>query len=331
MFGPEIWVVEGRETEVAGFRYPTRMVVVRLTEGDLFVWSPVALSTSLKAEIAALGEVHHLVAPNSLHHLFLDEWRQAYPQARLHAAPGLRRRRPDLDAELGDTPPAEWAQDLDQVVVRGNALTTEVVFFHHQSNSVLFTDLIQQFRPGWFTGWRALVARLDLMVAPEPSVPRKFRIAFFDRPAARHALRRILYWPSSKILMAHGAPAGPSSRVPLAGSEPDATIARFRLIASQCGRVADPRHLAGSRTSAEELSGRERRMSASDPSSAYPFPGTEVRKADILRTKTARRQPPPFRPFPNRPDFIGSCHRFTDRNDGNWAESGLRDSKRNNG
>jgi hypothetical protein len=207
-FGPEIWLADGSDADVAGFRYPTRMAVIRLAGGDLFIWSPVALSAGLMAEVEALGEVRHLVAPNSLHHLFLGEWQQAHPQARLYAAPGLRQRRGDLvfDYDLADTPPPEWAADLDQVIVRGNAITTEVVFFHGQSGSVLFTDLIQQFRPGWFIGWRALVARLDLMVATEPSVPRKFRAAFVDRKAARTALRRILEWPCSKVLMAHGVP-----------------------------------------------------------------------------------------------------------------------------
>lgn len=207
-FGPEIWVAGGAEADVAGFRYPTRMVIVRLTGGGLCVWSPVALSASLRAEVEALGEVRHLVAPNSMHHLFLDEWRRAYPRARLWAAPGLRERRGDLafDGDLGDAAPPDWAADLDQVVVRGNAITTEVVFFHRPSGTVLFTDLIQQFRPGWFTGWRALVARLDLMVEAEASVPRKFRAAFVDRKAARAALRRILEWPCAKVLMAHGAP-----------------------------------------------------------------------------------------------------------------------------
>lgn len=184
------------------------MVVIRLTGGDLFIWSPVALSPDLQAEVEALGDVRHLVAPNSLHHQFLGEWRQAYPEAKLWAAPGLWLRRGDLafDGDLDDAPPPAWAADLDQVVVRGNAITTEVVFFHRQSGSVLFTDLIQQFHPGWFTGWRALVARLDLMVAAEASVPRKFRAAFVDRKAGRAAVRRILEWPSGKVLMAHGAP-----------------------------------------------------------------------------------------------------------------------------
>ncbi|MBL8592367.1 MAG: hypothetical protein JNK01_06750, partial [Devosia sp.] len=87
-----------------------------------------------------------------------------------------------------------------------NRITTEAVAFHRPSGTVIFTDLLQQFPPGWFRGWRALVARLDLMVNNEPSVPRKFRVAFTDKRAARAALRRILAWRADKVLMAHGTP-----------------------------------------------------------------------------------------------------------------------------
>jgi hypothetical protein len=80
------------------------------------------------------------------------------------------------------------------------------VFFHRASATVLFTDLIQQFPPGWFGGWREIVARLDLMTEAEPAVPRKFRNTFVNRRAARAALARIQAWPAEKVLMAHGAP-----------------------------------------------------------------------------------------------------------------------------
>ena len=209
-FGPEIWLADGGQAQVAGFRYPTRMAVVRLTGGGLLVWSPVGLDDDLAAELAALGEVAVLVAPNSLHDLHLAQWRSAFPTARLYAAPGLAAKRADLriDVELGAAPPGDWPADLDYVLMAGNAITTEAVFFHRPSRTVLFTDLLQQFPEGWFTGWRALVARLDLMTAPQPSVPRKFRAAFVDRAAARIAVRRILEWPAVRVVMAHGPPVG---------------------------------------------------------------------------------------------------------------------------
>jgi hypothetical protein len=111
-----------------------------------------------------------------------------------------------IDAELGDAPDPEWAEDVDQVPVRGNLIATEFAFFHRGSGTILLCDLIQHFDRGRFSGWRALVARLDLMTAPEPEVPRKFRLAFVDRRAARASLARILAWPADRVVMAHADP-----------------------------------------------------------------------------------------------------------------------------
>lgn len=213
-FGREIWIVDGPCVAVAGFHYPTRMAVIRLSDGSLFIWSPVGLTDTLRAAVDTIGPVRHIVAPNSLHHLFLAEWKRAYPEAALYAPPGLRKKRQDIvfDADLGEVPSVAWAGEIDQVVMQGNVITTEVVFFHVQSGTVLFTDLLQQIPPKLLSGWRAIVAKLDLMVGLEPSVPRKFRLAFTRRGAARIALARILAWPAERVLMAHGAPVQKDAR-----------------------------------------------------------------------------------------------------------------------
>lgn len=207
-FGEEIWIADGPTVSVAGFAYPTRMIVIRLSDGALFVWSPTPLSIELRVAINRLGSVRHIVAPNTLHHMFVGEWQTAYPAALSYAVPALRTKRPDLkwDRDLEDVPEAAWASEIDQVVVGGNRITTEVVFLHHQSRTAIFTDLIQHFEPGWFGGWRGIVAKLDLLTAIRPTVPRKFRMTFRDRSGARNAVQRIMDWPTVAVLTAHGAP-----------------------------------------------------------------------------------------------------------------------------
>jgi hypothetical protein len=207
-FGDEVWTADGADVVVAGFHYPTRMAVIRLSQQRLFIWSPIPLTDALRAEVDALGQVRHIIAPNSLHHLFLPEWEAAFPAAKVCAPPGLRKKREDIafDADLGNAPDPNWAREIDQVLMQGNLITTEVVFFHVKSGTVLFTDLIQQLPANSLSGWRALVAKLDLMTGPEPAVPRKFRVAFTNRRAAREALQRIYAWPAKKVLMAHGTP-----------------------------------------------------------------------------------------------------------------------------
>ena len=206
-FGHDIWIADGPVVPfVGGFAYSTRMAAIRLGDGGLFIWSPVALSTDLKREIDALGPVRCLISPNLLHHLFLGEWKAAYPQARMFAAPGLRRRRKDLafNADLTEQPASIWAGEIDQALLRGSFLITEAVFFHRNSGAALFADLIQNFPPDWFKGWRGVLARLDGIVAPQPGAPREWRASFLRRAQARRALRQILDWPIERVVIAHG-------------------------------------------------------------------------------------------------------------------------------
>lgn len=207
-FGPEIWIHDGPLVDgFAGFHYPTRMAVIRLDTGDLLIWSPTALTDDLRVAVDALGPVRHVVAPNNLHHMSLPEWHAAYPQALVHGMPGLALKRPEVRfaSDLGDAAHLAWAGEVDQVVIP-NTIADEVVLFHKLSGTVIFTDLLQNLPKGWFSGWRRLVARLDLMTGDQPQVPRKFRIAMKPRDVVRARVDQVLDWPVQRVLMAHGTP-----------------------------------------------------------------------------------------------------------------------------
>ena len=214
-FAPALWIADGPVVSFWTFPYPTRAAVIKLSDGSLFVWSPIQLSVRLQREVDSLGPVRHLLSPNALHHLFLTEWKRAYPEARLYAPPGLRQRRKDLDfdADLRDRPEPQWAAEIDLVIMRGSLLLTEVVFFHRTSGTAMFADLIQNFPSDSFKGWRGTLARLDGIVAPHPGPPREWRASFFHRRAARAALERILAWPIERVLIAHGEPANTNGDV----------------------------------------------------------------------------------------------------------------------
>jgi len=204
----DIWITEGPVVAIAGFHFGTRTAIIRLSTNGLFVWSPIPLDSELKSQVDALGPVRFIVAPNAGHRMFIGDWTDAYPNAHLYGPPHLMKIRPHLDwhGALKDAPEPGWSSDIDQVLVRGNLIDLETVFFHRSSGTVIFTDLIQHFDHTWFNGWRALIARLDFLTAPEAEVPRKFRLAFIKSRAARIAVKRILQWPIERVLMAHGEP-----------------------------------------------------------------------------------------------------------------------------
>ena len=70
----DIGIVDGplEYLTVGGIRLPlpftTRMTVVRLSNGDLFLHSPIKFDERLAEELHGLGRVRHLVSPNQFHY-----------------------------------------------------------------------------------------------------------------------------------------------------------------------------------------------------------------------------------------------------------------------
>jgi hypothetical protein len=206
-FGPSIYVADGPTVPFLTFPYPTRMVVVRLADDSVWVWSPIALSPEVESAVEQIGPVRHIVSPNNLHHLFMKEWAERWPDARLHASPGLAAKKPDLHfhAELGDEPDAAWADEIDQVIFHGSVWLEEVVFFHRPSRTAIFCDLVQRLDPAGQKGFKGLVMRLNGLVGDAGSTPREWRATFLRRRSAREARAKVLDWNAERLVVAHGA------------------------------------------------------------------------------------------------------------------------------
>jgi len=196
--------VETRRLRFAGVETGTRMSVVRLADGGLFVHSPVSLDAATREAVDALGPVKAVIAPSRFHHLYAGEWIKAYPDAVAYACPGLERKRPDLswNRVLGDEPEAEWRGEIDQVFFGARSLENEVVFFHRSSRTLLCADAIFNLanHPSLLT---RVVARL--IGGRKPGVTLLEHVLIRDRAAAREQVDRMLAWDFDRIVLAHGA------------------------------------------------------------------------------------------------------------------------------
>jgi len=199
----DIWVAERPQT-FYGLPVGTRMTVIRLPGERLLLHSPVALDAGLRAELDSLGRVRYVVAPNRVHHLYAGEVAKVYPEARLWVAPGLERKRPDLAfvAVLGDEPPEEWREEVQQTFFRGRPYENEVVFFHRASRTLILCDLAFNFGPRSAAPTRLLMRFLRSYGRFGPSKLDPWLIR--DRDAARRSLERILAWDFDRVVVAHG-------------------------------------------------------------------------------------------------------------------------------
>ncbi|MEO8605008.1 MAG: DUF4336 domain-containing protein [bacterium] len=198
-----LWVTE-RPLRFGGVELGTRMTVIRLRDGGLFLHSPVHLDDALRAALPPLGTPRCAVAPNRFHHLFAGEYPAAFPGLRLFAAPGLAQKRRDLaiDAELSDTPPAEWAGEIDQECFKGFPLMGEVAFCHRASRTLLLSDLAFNVGPEASRGARIGFRLIGAYDRFGPTLVEKLLIR--DRAAARRSLERILAWDFDRVVVAHG-------------------------------------------------------------------------------------------------------------------------------
>lgn len=97
-----------------------RATIVRLTSGALAIFSPVALTLTVRAKLSSLGNnVRYLIAPDIEHHLFLSEWKSAFPDAKLIGPEGLPEKRAKAHAAGSEMIGNE---EFDAVVTRENYL-----------------------------------------------------------------------------------------------------------------------------------------------------------------------------------------------------------------
>ncbi|NBC22181.1 MAG: DUF4336 domain-containing protein [Gammaproteobacteria bacterium] len=208
--GDSLWLAEGGLVSFYGFPYPTRSVIVRLADGDLWVWSPVRLDDALQAEVEALGPVAHLVSPNKLHYLYLRDWQQTWPDAKLWGPASTLRKCRDLDFEapLTDEAPPAWHGQIDQFWFRGSRAMDEIVFFHSPSGTAIIGDLSENFSEEFLQkhwGWLSRrVAKLWRITEPWGYAPLELRLSWTDKAPARRALDALLAKDPRRVIMAHG-------------------------------------------------------------------------------------------------------------------------------
>lgn len=187
--------------QVLGVDFGHRMTVVKLSSGDLWVHSPVALDATVHAELCALGTPRYFVAPSAFHDLYWAPYFDAFDEAEFHGVSGMPSNLA-FTHTVSDTMPADWTTDFDMVGIDGIPMLNEHVFVHKKSKTLILADLIFNFGKRQKLWERVFLKVNDVHDKVAPS--RLFRACIKDKKAFRTSLDRLLACDFDRVIVGHG-------------------------------------------------------------------------------------------------------------------------------
>ncbi|KAF6836775.1 hypothetical protein CMUS01_05293 [Colletotrichum musicola] len=215
-----------------------RATLVRLTSGALAVFSPVALTDAVRAKIAEKGgNLAYIVAPDIEHHIFLSEYKAAFPDAKIIGPDGLPQKRAKQAADPKINPAdeffvvfkggekkrettitPEFDADFEYEYVDSHA-NKELVFYFRPDRVLIQADLLFNL-PATEQYSRVPEAERDTssgiankifgpLQTTEGDVKwvRRFQwyvLSAKDRPSFNESIRRIDGWDFDTIVPCHG-------------------------------------------------------------------------------------------------------------------------------
>jgi Domain of unknown function (DUF4336) len=210
---PNVWIVDGPIIRFGmpwpRAPFPTRMTVVRLSGGQLFLHSPTPLTSALREQIEAIGRVAWIIGPNRFHYWWIPEWREAFREAAIYLAPRIREQSAGRisfqSSRLDEAASLPWRDEIATLKVEGSVMT-EFVFLHYTSRTLVLTDLVQNFEADKLESWlmRALVT-IGGARDPDGQTPRDMRLNFWRRRAElQAAIKQMIDWNPERVIIAHG-------------------------------------------------------------------------------------------------------------------------------
>ncbi len=205
----DIYTVDYDQQLPGGVPFMTRMTIIRLESGGLWLHSPVPINDALARAVETLGRVQYLVAPNLFHHFYMPAAMERWPEAELWVPAGMAEKVPELaagkllaaaDADGGEAP--AWAAEIDSLAVTGAEKINERIFLHRETGTLVVTDLL--FNWGRARGfWQRIIFAI-MGVNNGLRQSRAWRMVASDRAAAADSLKPLADWPVRRLIPCHG-------------------------------------------------------------------------------------------------------------------------------
>jgi len=190
-----------------------RSTAVKLSTGDVWVLASTPLTEDTKAAIDALGPVKWIISADIVHHIFLGQFKKAYPEAKVIGVDGIKEKKKlnkeDLviDGEYGVDSTLYGFEDEIKSCYFSGFQNKDVAFLHVASKTLIVADLLfnlpgtEQYSKSKTSPKIPIIGKLN----PESGVLRwmLWKIGA-DKDAMRRDVKIVCAWDFDRIIMCHG-------------------------------------------------------------------------------------------------------------------------------
>ena len=163
-------------------------------------------------------KIDYICAPNCLHHLFVREWKESFPDCKVIAAPNLAQRRQgiafdfvfDVDIKNLNKGVINLPEDLQKsanlafMVIKTGMIYEEIVLFEKEDKILVVADLIENL--GYLPETKSMRLRFLLHlfgICGRPSLPTNFKLTV-NPDLYRKSIKKVIAWDFKRIVVAHG-------------------------------------------------------------------------------------------------------------------------------
>lgn len=184
--------------------FPRRMTVARLRDGQLVIFSAIALDEPEMAQLEAFGTPRYLVVPGDIHRMDAKIWKDRNPSLVVVAPEGAREKVQEVVPV--DSTSAEFGDSSVRLITVPGTENHEAALLVESANgtTLVVNDLIWNVHST--PGFGGFLFRLMGFTKPDPQIPNVVRLrAIKDKPALR---RQLESWSQisnlKRIIVSHG-------------------------------------------------------------------------------------------------------------------------------
>ncbi|KAH9849059.1 hypothetical protein C2E23DRAFT_888658 [Lenzites betulinus] len=210
---PDVWTFSRPFTLLGLFPVGGRSTAIKLSAGGVWIFASTPLTDATKEKLAELGDVKYIVAGNAFHHLFLKQYKDAYPNAKTVGPEDLNIKKVaegwTLDSVFSEKAPDTlhgFEDEIEHCYFSGFG-NKDIAFYHKASKTVLGADLLMNNPPNEQYSKSSASPKSRILSAMKP---RGWQLRWFiwlkekDKAAMKRDAKKVYEWDFARFIPCHG-------------------------------------------------------------------------------------------------------------------------------